>query len=549
MAWRSRFVPRTLAGTFLILQLAVVALVLAVAGLVSVRQSTTQFAQASGERVLGAAENVAGNPLVRESHQLENPATQLAPIAEAARIQSGATVVVVADRDRTVIASTDPTLTGNELTLPDERAWSGRSWNGDLILGGVRLIGAAAPVFADDGSLIGLAVVAEQYPDTWSLLVAGVPELLLLIALAAGAGVAGSWLLARRIKRQTDGLEPAEIARLADHREALLHGIREGVLGVGADGTVTVANEGARRLLDLSEDCVGRPVTDIGLEPDLLDIVVGNRRGTDAVVVYGDRVLVINRRTARRAPGRGDAPLGTVITLRDRSELVAVQRQLNATRNATDTLRAQTHEFDNRLHVISGLLELGEYQEARGYVSALTRRRAETDSLMTAHIDDPAVAALLTAKQSLATEQTARLEIAQATRCPRLPNELSTDVATVVGNLVDNALDAVTDVIDAVVSVEITTDDLAIRIVVSDSGPGVDTDTAPRLFDRGYSTKPSTGAGGRGIGLSLVRRVCEQRGGSIGVHQADGAVFTAVLPYTDDDSAPTPTTSRPGRNS
>ena len=242
--------------------------------------------------------------------------------------------------------------------MPDDSAWAGRSWDGDLTLGGQRLIAASVPIYSDSGDLIGLALVGEQYPDTWSILRSGVPELLLLILLAAAAGVAGSWLLARRIKKQTHGLEPAQIASLADHREALLHSIREGVLGVGPAGRVTVVNDGARSLLDLPADSVGRDVADLGLEPDLLDVVLGRRTGIDLVVVHRDRVLVVNRRTARTG-GRSGVSSGTVTTLRDRSELIAVQRQLGATRNATDTLRAQTHEFDNQLHVISGIAAAG----------------------------------------------------------------------------------------------------------------------------------------------------------------------------------------------
>ena len=537
--WR-RVMPRTLAGKFLLFQLGVVGLVLMVAGAVSVRQSTSQFASSSGDRVLGAAENIAGNPLVKDRGQSLNPATVLAPTAEAARIQSGATVVLVTDVDRQIITSTDPTLIGTTLTLPDDSAWTGRSWDGDLTLGGERLIAASVPIYSDSGDLIGLALVGEEYPDTWSILRSGVPELLLLILLAATAGVAGSWLLARRIKKQTHGLEPAQIASLADHREALLHSIREGVLGVGPTGLVTVANDGARSLLDLPDDAVGRDVGDLGLESDLLDVIRGNRTGIDLVVVHGDRVLVVNRRTARTG-GRSGVASGTVTTLRDRSELIAVQRQLGATRNATDTLRAQTHEFDNQLHVISGLLQLGEYGEARDYVAGLTRRRAEVDSAVTARIEDPPLAALLVAKSSLAAESLVELEISPATRCPRLPSDLSTDVATVVGNLVDNALDAVANLADASIGVEITADDTDVHVTVSDSGPGVSPEAAKRIFDRGFSTKSAAVVGGRGIGLSLVRRICEQRGGAVGVQYADGAVFTAVLPLQAPASELAPT--------
>jgi two-component system, CitB family, sensor kinase len=541
MSWWRRLVPRTLAGKFLIFQLGVVGLVLVVAGVVSVRESTSQFASSSGDRVLGAAENVAGNPLVKAGGEDLNPATALAPVAEAARIQSGATVVLLADINRRIITSTDPTLVGATLALPDDSA-AGRSWDGDLTLGGQRLIAASVPVYSNSGDLIGLALVGEQYPDAWSILRSGVPELLLLILLAAAAGVAGSWLLARRIKKQTHGMEPAEIASLADHREALLHSIREGVLGVGPAGRVTVVNDGARSLLDLPADSVGRDVADLGLEPDLLDVVLGRRTGIDVVVVHRDRVLVVNRRTARR-DGRSGVSSGTVTTLRDRSELIAVQRQLGATRNATDTLRAQTHEFDNQLHVISGLLQLGEDDEARNYVAGLTRRRAAIDSAVTARIEDLPLAALLLAKSSLAAESRVELVISPATRCPRLPPGLSTDVATVVGNLVDNALDAVANSAHASVTVEVTADDVNVNVTVSDSGPGVSPEAETRIFDRGFSTKSAAVVGGRGIGLSLVRRICEERGGAVGVQYADGARFTAVLPVRTPPSESAPSES------
>lgn len=538
-SWR-RLLPRTLAGTFLVLQLAVIALVLAVAGLVSVRQAIAQFADSSGSRVLGAAENLAANPLVRAGFSVPDPAGQLAPVAESVRIQSGASLVLLADPQRRVVAGTDPSLLATELTLPDSRVWTGRSWDGDVALDGPKLLAAAAPVYAEDGSVIGLALVAEEYPGTWSLLVAGVPELVGLIALAAAAGVAGSLLLARRIKRQTHGMEPAEIAGLADQREALLYGIREGVLGVDPDGMVTVANDGARELLDLPVDAVGRRVDDLGLSADLHAVITGSRPGNDVVVVLGERVLVVNRRPARRARARAQLPepdssrWGSVVTLRDRSELIAVQRQLGATRNATDSLRAQTHEFDNQLHVISGLLQLGEYDEAREYVAGLARRRAEADEQIATLVEDPAVAALLGAKSSLAAERLIRLDLLPASRCPRLPHELSTDVATVLGNLVDNAFDAVADVAEAVVQVELTADDEVVRVMVADSGPGLAPGAADRIFDRGFSTKSAAVVGGRGIGLSLVRRVCQDRGGSVGVAAGtpplSGASFTAVLP-------------------
>jgi two-component system, CitB family, sensor kinase len=544
-----RWQPRTLAGTFLVLQLAVVALVLLVAAVVSVRQAQAQFRSYAAERILGAAESLASNPLVRERGLVPTTASDLAPVAESVRVQSGASTVLLAGLDRRIVAASDPTLVGTVLTLPDEGVWSGRSWGGDATLAGQQLIAAAAPVYAATGGgpqLLGLALVGEAYPAPWSPLLVDVPEAALLLGLAALAGVIGSWLLARRVKAQTHGLEPAEIATLADQREALLYSIREGVLGVDSADRVTFANDGARDLLDLPERCVGRRTDELALSPAVVDVLQGRVAGTDVVVLHRDRALVVNRRTARTSGQEGPRsgqPIGTVITLRDRSDLIAVQRQLGATRSATETLRAQTHEFDNQLHIISGLVQMGEYDEVREYLATLTRKRAAFDASITERLHDPALAALLVAKSSLATESSVALALVDTSHCPKLEPGLGTDVATVLGNLVDNALDAVANAEHAAVAVEVTADDDELRLVVTDTGPGVPEGVVDQVFARGYSTKSSAVAGGRGVGLALVRTICERRGGWVSVRAGDGgtgAVFTAVLGRDAPDPAAPP---------
>ncbi len=142
-----RWLPRTLAGKFLVLQLAVVALVLIVAAVVSARQSQAQFRSSAADRILGAAESLAANPAVRERIGADTAAADLAPIVESTRIQSGTSLVVIADANRTIIAATDPTLIGTPLAVPDGRAWDGRAWDGDLTLAGIDLIAASTPVF------------------------------------------------------------------------------------------------------------------------------------------------------------------------------------------------------------------------------------------------------------------------------------------------------------------------------------------------------------------------------------------------------------------
>lgn len=155
---------------------------------------------------------------MRDRIDVDTAAADLAPVVESTRIQSGTSVVLIADLDHTIVAATDPTLVGTRLTLPDDSAWGGRAWDGDLALAGDELIVAGTPVFATaesgDPAAVGLAVVGEAYPSAWSSLVSDVPEVAFLLGLASLAGLTGSFLLARRIKKQTRGLEPAEIATL-----------------------------------------------------------------------------------------------------------------------------------------------------------------------------------------------------------------------------------------------------------------------------------------------------------------------------------------------
>ena len=246
----------------------------------------------------------------------------------------------------------------------------------------------------------------------------------------------------------------------------------------------------------------------------------------DAVMVVAGRVVVLNRNRVLY-DGR---QVGTVTTLRDRTELLAMESELSARESVTETLRAQTHEFSNQLHTISGLVQLEEYAEVSRVIGTLTRRRAEISDFVTARLDDPAVAALLIAKTSLAAERAIDIALSDDALLPRLDPELSTDVGTVLGNLVDNAVDATAAAGGTRVDVHLRTeDDGTVLVRVADTGSGVPEQQAGEIFRRGWSTKPSD-AVGRGVGLALVQLVCERRGGSVSVHNEGGAVFTARLP-------------------
>lgn len=489
----------------------------------SVMQSNKAFTDSEGRKLLSVAENVAATPGVRSS--LAHPVNRdpLASFAEGARSLSGADYVVIADPSKRVLASQDPSQLRSTLTLGESTVSHGRSWVGVLDDSLV----AHVPVLGDHGEVLGIVAAGKATPGFFEGAANRPSDALALIGIATVLGVAGSLFLSWRVKRQTLGLEPREITGLVEHREALLHGIKEGVLGLDQHHRITLVNDHARELLALPEDSVGAGVDDLDVNERLRDVLTGKASGADQIVLRAGRVLVMNRMPIARQ-GR---ELGSVVTLRDRTELIALKEELAAASRTTDTLRAQAHEFTNRLHTIAGLIELGEYDEARSYVNLVSRAHDEWHEQVSARISDPAVAALLIAKASLAAEQGVGMRLTDESRLGDVAEQLSADLVTVVGNLVDNALDALRGAEgDNWIEVGIVADPAAISVVVRDSGPGVAPELATEVFAHGFTTKTAERGGSRGLGLALTRQTCRRRGGTVDVHNADGAVFTAVLP-------------------
>ena len=227
------------------------------------------------------------------------------------------------------------------------------------------------------------------------------------LGMGAALGLAGSWLLSRLIRRRTRGLEPDEIAELADNREALLYSIREGVIGVGLDGRITLLNQTATDLLGLPPDAAGTPVKELPLDDHLQDLLLETTDGEETMAVSGSRLLVLNRRTVGSPAARWELspPCGTGPNWPN------WKAGLAANQSITETLRAQTHEFFNQLHTVSGLVQLGEFAEVRTFIGTLTRRRAEINDEIAQRIKDPSVAALLVAKTSLAAESGIELRL------------------------------------------------------------------------------------------------------------------------------------------
>ncbi|WOF23579.1 ATP-binding protein [Microbacterium betulae] len=525
----------SLAAQLLVLQLVILLGALGGVLWLSISQSLRTFESQESRRTLSAAESLAATPLVRALLPDADASGRaaLAPAVESVRAVAGLTEAAVIDAAGSVVSSSDVTLAGEPAPSGYLAGDAGRAWTGTTEVDGRSLLLSRVPVFAESGERIGLAVAARAYPGWPERLGAAVPDILVALVVFGAVGLGGSYLLSRRLKRQTLGMEPGEIAAVVEHREALLRGVKEGVVAVDTDGRITALNDAARALLGWHDVREGRTLEETGAPASVLLALApdGGRahpldEQVDAPLVVGDRLVVANRRPLR-SHGRD---IGAVTTLRDRTELIALEDELGASRMTAELLRAQTHEFANQLHTVAGLIQIDQAAGALQYISGIAFTRSALVDSVTDRIADAPLAALLIAASSAAAERHVVLRIDEDSRLEPVPAALSRDLITVVGNLVDNAVEAASGTDAAAVDVDVRDAGGVVTITVQDSGPGLEGHDPELLFRRGFSTKPGGMPGGRGYGLALTRQVCRRRGGDATARERDGAVFVATLP-------------------
>ncbi|SFR20494.1 two-component system, CitB family, sensor kinase [Lentzea waywayandensis] len=508
----------------LALQVVIVLMTTCAAGLLAAKLQSDRIRDSYRDRMLSVAESVARLPTVIEAFDSVDPPATIQPLAELIRKASNVTYVVVTDHNGVRYAHPDPKRIGERVSTDPSTPLSGEVFVGTETGTLGTSLRAKVPVRAADGRIIGMASVGILESQLSADLAEDLPELIGWLAAAALVGVLGAALITQHVRRRTFRLEPAEIEQLLKTRDAMLHGIREGVVAVDDQEKLALVNDEAMRLLGLAENPSGQPAAEV-LDAGLLDLARGDDDVADRLVLAGERVLVANRMTAKT----DDRAVGVVLTLRDRTELHDALRELDGQRTVTEVLRAQAHEFSNHLHVIGGLLDLDRGPDAVAYIERVGGAGSVTADIIDGANADPALAALLLAKSSTAHERGVALRLDPGSSVDIRAGD---DALTVLGNLVDNAVDAVET--GGTVRVLVRSSVSGVRVVVDDDGPGVAESQRGRIFDLGVSSKDVQGAHGRGIGLALVSRVVTRRSGRVAITDSElgGASFDVWLPET-----------------
>ncbi len=545
MARKGRIDSR-LATQVLVLQIVVVALTLAIAfGMFAVFMHQ-RLRSEYGIRALDIARVLADAPVVRAGVTgIDDEPGPLSPgelakgplqaVAMDVQHRTDMLYVVISNDQGLRLAHPDVGLLGKPTSTDASPALAGRE---EVLLetGTLgRSVAAKVPILAPTSQrVVGEVSVGISTAAVHEQLWSNIRTSAVLIGATLLLGALASFLLARRWRALTLGLRPTEMAEMVRGQSAVLHGIGEGVVAADEDWQTTFVNDEACRLLGIEGDA-GRPVADIGLTPRVLAVF----RAADATPTLAnvdERIVVVSARPVERE-GRN---LGTVLVVRDRTDVESLTRQLDAVQLMSSALRAQRHEFANRLHLLNGLLHAGHTDEAAQYVEELLGTGPLGSAVPGIEVvRDPFLQAFLAAKAAAAREAGVTLTIGENSWVPgRLT--LPVDVTTVLGNLVDNAIDATRGTPGDVkeVEVELLQENSTLFITVADSGPGVAEDFVDDIFVEGTTTKPDSGIpGGRGIGLALSRQLSRGLGGDLRLSSTGdpdarlcGAEFIAQLP-------------------
>lgn len=513
----------------------IVALVLfqiGIMGFVSTNLIDTILEDQLGKRVLDVSQTIATMPEVARLVQEKDPNGELQVLAEAIRLKTGAQFVVIGDREERRYSHPDPDKIGkqmvggdNEKALEKGLAYTSRAV-GSL---GLSLRGKV-PIFDADNNVIGIVSVGyldesihQMIDDHRDIIITS--NVILLIF-----GILIAVLLARTFKHAIFGLEPHQIGRMFQERSAILGSVREGIVAINKDGLITMINQAAKKTFGLSADqhYLDEPIESVLPESGILDVLRTGESQLDHEHRIGDKEIIVNRIPIFD----DDKVMGVVSSFREKDEIDILVKELSQVQEYSEMLRHQTHEYSNKLHTISGLIQLEAYDKAIELISSETSGYQDLLQFLVSAVPDPLVSGCILGKYSRAKELSIQLNVDRDSNFTDIPEWINKEkIVTVLGNLLDNAYQAVTPLLENERVVNLSLTDLGNDLIfeVEDSGEGISEDVAGHIFEKGVSSSDERG---KGIGLYLVKDVLSYINGHITVNKSDlgGVLFTVYIP-------------------
>ncbi|WP_088186079.1 sensor histidine kinase [Desulfosporosinus sp. FKA] len=388
---------------------------------------------------------------------------------------------------------------------------------------------AFAPIYKNGHQIGAVSVgilLTELDTDVYKALLRFLP----FIVFGLFLGGIGATVLSFSIKNTIFGMEPEEIALALKEREVVLGNVKEGIVAVDDKGKITLYNKQAAIILDLNESDKGKNVFEfifrdvqqgpLSLGQLLEDVEIRIKPGLTIVCKYSPLIDEKNR------------VMGAVINFRDLTTVKKMAEELTGIKKMAWSLRAQNHEFMNKLHTISALIQMEEYDEAVDYISSTAKARNNVSGILTRKIKNVSVSALLFAKYNKAEESRIKLKIDPNCSLSELPQALTADdLCSVLGNLIENAFDAVESDGSGEVYVKLDEEDDILNITVADNGSGIPESVQPYIYNLGMSSK----SGQRGYGMYIVKKIIDDARGTIRFKVDRGTSWHISVPLKGRD--------------
>ena len=523
------FLPRTLGTRMLLLMMALLILLVGATGFIGNQVITGILNEYIGRAALNVSKAVSLTSIVQTGlNHLEPEDVQ--DYAEKVRKATGASFVVVGDHEGKRYSHPVPERIGKYMVGGDNEQALVRGQS--YISRAVGTLGPSlrgkVPIFSSAGEIIGVVSVGYLIKTVRDVIQPYQQRLLLWILGLFGVGALGTWLIAREVKRSIFGLEPYEIAGLYRERTALLESIREGIIAINEKGKVTVMNQQASQILGFTlEEALGQPIDKMLPETRMLEVLKTGKGEHDQEMLIEQEEVIVNRVPILEE----DHVTGVVSSFRRTQDIDRLVQELTSIREYSQALRAQTHEYSNKLHTLAGLIQIGATKEA---LELIGRESSGYNALLrqlSVQIHDPFLSAIIVGKYHRAMELKTELELDPESSIGNIGHSSRGDkIVTILGNLMENALEASASQ-EGKKRVCLSMTDVGNDLIfeVEDSGPGISEAQRKSIFNEGFTTKTGTD---RGIGLQLVQKNLIQLKGhlTIGESSLGGARFTAYIP-------------------
>ncbi len=394
-----------------------------------------------------------------------------------------------------------------------------------------RSLRAFAPIFdSDNKTELGFVCAGTLTQSIESAKHTAISYIILIGLGGLGAGIIGAFLLADSIKNTLLGLEPEEITKLYNEKMGILDAIHEGLIAVDHMGRITLINDSALTILHFEnqadkEHMIGRNIEEFIPNTRLVNVLKTGESEYQYEQKINNTIIMTNRIPIKN---RGKI-VGAIASFRDKTEVTRLAEELTGAKKMAWSLRAQNHEFMNKLHTIAGLIQLEEYEKALQFISHVVKIRSNISAIITENIKDASLSALLLSKYNKAEECRVKLMIEEASRLTKLPQDMSSeDIVSIVGNLIDNSLDEAKSDGMGRIWVKIMEEEHFLRIMVKDNGRGIPAEYREKIYEQGFSTKK----GQRGDGMFIVKKIVDEFNGRIRLAAGTGVHWEISIPMT-----------------